>query len=376
MEAELKWMLENNTKVYIAGAQSRAESVAGYLKELFPHIKLLAYLVDEQRQNRSVIEGIPVLVLKNGRTWELNAVVLIATKGVYHEPIRLQLLQLGFEKIYPVIPAIDTWFRNQYVCKAFKYKQRQFLKIEEISLLPDLPEIAEDRKIRTAFVYMAQSVLDKPLQRAYHCPTYERPIQVGAGLTQERIGVDVLTDCEGEHISERNRQYCELTGLYWLWKHATDDVIGLSHYRRHFILPEDWVKRMEICGIDVILPVPAYVAPSVAENYKERHDSFDWEYLMEYLKSREINEYHIAKKIFSENLYLTCNMLIARKKVLDQLCIWLFPILDAVAIHGGIKTDDYANRYPGFISERLVTLFFELHYKDYNIVYADKVFLS
>lgn len=79
--------------------------------------------------------------------------------------------------------------------------------------------------------------------------------------------------------------------------------------------------------IDVLLPVPLYVAPNIAENYKERHIASDWEYLMEYFKKKLSKEYEVAEQIFSGNLYYPCNMFIARKEVLDQLCEWMFPIL-------------------------------------------------
>ena len=40
---------------------------------------------------------------------------------------------------------------------------------------------------------------------------------------------------EGDNIDELNPWYCELTGLYYLWKHETDPVVGLEHYRRYFL---------------------------------------------------------------------------------------------------------------------------------------------
>jgi hypothetical protein len=60
------------------------------------------------------------------------------------------------------------------------------------------------------------------------------PIQVGASLTDVRKGC--LTDHTGDHISHRNRDYCECTGLYWIWKNYTEaDYLGLCHYRRYFL---------------------------------------------------------------------------------------------------------------------------------------------
>ncbi len=228
---------------------------------------------------------------------------------------------------------------------------------------------------KTAGIYVASSIYDKPLQDSYTFIKEEIVLQVGAALTAKRISPKAVTDCEGENISNRNKQFCELTGLYWVWKNAREDYVGLVHYRRHFLLPDNWTERMEANRVDVILPVPLYVAPSIAGNYMERHIASDWKYLMEYFSTNLPKEYDAAERIFSGNLYSPCNMIIASKEVLGQLCEWMFPILFAVAEHGGEKEDPYLNRYPGFISERLITYFFESRREKYRVVYANKNFL-
>ena len=42
----------------------------------------------------------------------------------------------------------------------------------------------------------------------------------------------------------------------------------------------------------------------------------------------------------------------------------------------GEREDAYQNRYPGFLSERLITFFFEKNRARYKVVYADKNFLE
>ncbi len=133
--------------------------------------------------------------------------------------------------------------------------------------------------------------------------------------------------------------------------------------------------RMRENRIDVVLPVPLYAAPSLEENFRSRHGSSDWDYMMEYLKRRDGQEYQEAKAFFRQDLYSPCNMFIMRREVLDDLCAWLFPVLFAAADHGGQKEDSYQNRYPGFLSERLVSFFFERHRKKYKVAYSDKNFL-
>lgn len=228
---------------------------------------------------------------------------------------------------------------------------------------------------KTVRIYVASTIFDKPLQDSYHFIKEETILQVGAALTKERISPEAVIDCEGNNISEKNKQFCELTGLYWIWKNAHEDYVGLVHYRRHFLLPDHWLERMTANQVDAILPVPLYVAPSIAGNYKERHIAADWDYLMQYFRMKLPKEYETANRFFNGNLYSPCNMLIARKEVLDKLCEWMFPILFAVSEFGGKKEDAYQNRYPGFLSERLITYFFESRREVYKVVYANKNFL-
>ena len=67
---------------------------------------------------------------------------------------------------------------------------------------------------KVAKIYVANSIYDKPLQSEYRLMEDEEILQVGAALTNKRLMPDILTDCEGDNISEKNKQYCELTGLY------------------------------------------------------------------------------------------------------------------------------------------------------------------
>ena len=128
--------------------------------------------------------------------------------------------------------------------------------------------------------------------------------------------------------------------------------------------------------IDVILPTPLYVAPGIAQNYRERHTASDWEFMMDYIKKIYPDDYKEALTFFDTNLYSPCNMFIMKKKVLDDLCAWLFPIIFICAEHGGEREESYQNRYPGFLSERLMTFFFEKNREKYRVVYADKNFLE
>lgn len=363
-------------RIYIFGAQSRAKTITGYLHCLFPNLVIEAYLVDDLSQNENNIDGVSVWHLDEKLKWNLDNPVLIATKGIFHQHIVSKLNDLGFVHLIPVTVNVDNQLKNLYVSRLFESQGIPFVKLENLHV--ESAETISTYVSQKTYskVYMAKSIYDKPMQEPYVMPDYESAIQVGAILTSERLESQILTDCEGDNISEKNRQYCELTALYWIWKHAKEDVVGLSHYRRHFILPDNWQEIMSTNDIDVVLPVPTYVLPSVDENYRERHDAGEWEYLLNYLKQNSTSDYETARKVFAGNLYSSCNMFIMKKKIVDELCTWMFPIIDAVVLHEGKREDVYLNRYPGFISERLITLFFYENRSKYHIAYADKQFLQ
>lgn len=59
------------------------------------------------------------------------------------------------------------------------------------------------------------------------------PIFVGTNKSDRNF----LRDNEGDNISYKNKNYCELTAIYWAWKNLKldkYDYIGLCHYRRYF----------------------------------------------------------------------------------------------------------------------------------------------
>lgn len=352
-------------RIYIFGAHSRAQTLAIYLQALYPGLVIEAYLYNNDEQNPKTVEAIPVMRLDE-RKLCTKYPVYIGTRGVYHEEITKVLRCLGFDRIIPVSVELDLRLRNAYLEKHFTDAGREFRKIEKLNTVERWKPV----------IYVAKSVYDTPLRQYYKESLYEKTIQVGKALTEKCLLDCLVTDDMGDNISDRNRQFCELTALYWIWKNAKEDIVGLVHYRRHFILPADWLERMLVNRVDVILPVPLYVTPNLGENFRKRHDPVDWDYMMEYLRGRDIQEAQEAEVFFGKNLYSPCNMFIMRRTVLNELCSWLFPILFAVTDHCGTKADTYKNRYPGFLSERLISFFFEKHKNRYKTVYADKNFLS
>ena len=177
---------------------------------------------------------------------------------------------------------------------------------------------------------------------------------------------DMLFDSVGDNISNKNKNYCELTGLYWIWKNTNEKYVGLCHYRRFFIsnwsfriLSEEKILKI-LENYDVILPQRTKLDRTVYERYRYGHHISDMDeckkaiekFYPEYLKDFD--------KVMNDNKYYPCNMFIMSKEKLDEYCEWLFKILFEVEKKIDISDrNDYQKRVFGFLSERLFSVWIE-----------------
>ena len=163
------------------------------------------------------------------------------------------------------------------------------------------------------------------------------------------------TDDTGNNISEKNATFCELTGMYWIWKNDYSDIVGLCHYRRYFSSDLGWLlkqifgintfiyTRKKIIGIlskyDVILANSNRAKKlSVKDQYSKSHHINDLlvtrnviaEKYPEYIKT--FDEVLSGKKINHNNA------LICRKEIFDKYSEWLFDILFEVEKRIDIST--------------------------------------
>ncbi|MBR6268426.1 MAG: DUF4422 domain-containing protein [Selenomonadaceae bacterium] len=58
-------------------------------------------------------------------------------------------------------------------------------------------------------------------------------------------------DNTGKNISARNKQYCEMTATYWVWKNTHHTWKGIEHYRRHLLVKPEMLAE----DVDAILPL-------------------------------------------------------------------------------------------------------------------------
>lgn len=369
-------ILEKCTDYYIFGAHSRGWTLYHYMANLEPENRCLGFLYDNDDVNPEEIEGHSVVdLLDSGIDLDFNANVFIATRGEYHKKIKEVLETKGFRRIIPVTPILDSELRNKYIRLYFSKIGRDFRKIDNI--VNDTIDAIDLEEPSDTYIYIAKSKNDTDFLEKVTLRQYERIIKVGKLASEDDVTDDAVSDNKGQNISKKNMQFCELTALYWIWKNAKQKIVGLEHWRRRFILPENWNVIMRQQLVDVILPVPLCVMPSLEENYKSRHIGEIWDAMLNVMEEVHPDYSLGARDYFQKNsFYSPCNMIIAKKEVLDEYCEWLFPILFKLNDQIGMVDDPYQNRYPGFISERLLSYYFDINRDRYTIVYADKSFLQ
>lgn len=190
-------------------------------------------------------------------------------------------------------------------------------------------------------------------------------LQVGCAL-QGPLGY--LRDDEGENISEKNPNFCELTGVYWIWKNVQDEYKGIVHYRRFFgknnlsakasqiYSYEEMVRLLK--GVDIVLPYVENLKQNARDEiliYCCTEEIFDelekiiQNYYPEY--QQDFEEY------FHQNKTTLFNMMFCRRELYDEYCEWLFDILFRLEKKVDLsELNEYQQRLYGFLSERLLNV--------------------
>lgn len=205
-------------------------------------------------------------------------------------------------------------------------------------------------------------------------------IHVGASLPGEQKNMvwdDCLSDDVGSSISNKNREYCELTAQYWQWKNSNAEIKGLCHYRRYFshfdsvsfqhqflLTNERAVTYMVtaeeirnwLADCDCILPIPYPPAPRTGEEDLEHYiGSSMFENLRRVVKSAAPAYLKDFDALMSAHHLPYCNMMIARSEIYDAYCDWLFALLErfekALEYHPG---DPKLRRVFGYAAEPLL----------------------
>ncbi len=361
----------NSIIVFGAGNTAFAFSEVFKITNLFQKIKF--YAVSNTRQNPVDIYGIPVRNIDDLTMYKNDSLIIVATAEKSYRDIEEKLRVLEYAHILDFTFESSNWsvLREYYLVQKFAERNEPCACFHRDNII----SFSSSNVKVSSKIFMIKSHLDSCIMGNAHddYASYLIPLQVGKSLTDQSISE--LQDDMGDNISSRNASFCELTGHYWIWKNVTAAWVGVCHYRRHFALTEQDIVRIEESEYDVVLPIPIVNIPDVSSIYGKDHSPEDWNCMMDVLNQMYPEYYATAEMAFQDVYYYGYNMMIARKKIFDSYCSWLFPLLFEIEKrNSSIHQNRYQSRYIGFLAERLTSLYFIHNKRNLHILWAHKIF--
>lgn len=353
-------------QIVIYGAKSLALGVCLAMQELYPEYPVKGFMVKSLQNNPNILAGVPVREIRDVKEREIH--ILIATPEDLHKEIVCDLEQHGFAHYTCMDSPKEAKLMEEYFARIGRFPSIHFMPKGNV-----MPQLS---------VYMVKYYKDKVLQNAYDLPKWIHSIRAGAvfgGDNQEAV-----RDDEGDNISYKNGNYCELTALYWMWKNRVQanaqsvdeaEYYGLFHYRRILDMKEDDILRLRENDIDVVLPYPTVHEPDISEHHTRYVKETDWEAMCKALEELHPEYAKAFPSILSQPYLYNYNILIAKRSVLDDYCAWLFPILERTEELSVPKGCERSDRYIGYFGENLMTLYFLYHLGDLNIAHTGRYML-
>lgn len=342
-----KTILNNDDVIiYGAGVMGKALKLCLETSPFNSHVR--TFIVRSMDNNPDHIDSTPVIPLNRAQQYR-HKKVIVALNEKNMLSAEKGLKEAGFDNLVLMDAAGDKFCRIKKIFLKYHPELSPF-PVHFVHEVGEIPNI----KTQNIRVYVVKSIYDKPVENVTPLQDYETEIQAGKALTNQQICE--ITDACGENISAKNRQYCELTALYWVWKHDRSDYIGLSHYRRRFDADIELLETAFIDGYNVAVTVPIICTDGVKEQYTSAHPMEQWKTMKKAVKILEPDYEDDFSVIECSKCFYAYNMIIMERKILDSYCSWLFPVLRYCVMNLGTVEDAYQNRYPGFMSEVLLNV--------------------
>lgn len=235
-----------------------------------------------------------------------------------------------------------------------------------------------------------------------------KPIEVGAALKSEHLeNMAYRDDGEEDNISALNKKYCELTGIYYAWKHVEADYYGFCHYRRYFSFNKKYSTltaysfngkkgadkliqkykmdaesvRNFVGGYDVLMQKPYYVFITNRFMYKIAPSGKvkDLDFCLDIIKRDYPEMYRTARRYIHSPMSYTCNMFIMKKDIFMDYCNWLFPILKEFDEKVDCSGYNYVQSHVDvYLAERLTGIYwwYLKKQKKYKVKTLSRVFIK
>lgn len=179
---------------------------------------------------------------------------------------------------------------------------------------------------------------------------------------------------EGDNIDFLNPWYSELTGLYYLWKHVKDDIVGLEHYRTYFWkdnhpINEEQIKTELKMGDIICGGYNHSLWGSKTLAIELERCTHALKPFMEILYSKDINFANYFNTYLSHLKIWAFNLFIGKKEILNDWLNFFFDVIIDFEKICPIGPLTKTNRREGYFAEFMFGAWLE--YKGYKIIPCD-----
>lgn len=338
--------LSKHDKFYIYGAQVVAYGAFCAIRHLTGK-EPQSFLVGNPANNPAVIDGVPVTTSDKAAK---DALVIVAVTELLQPEIARFLQTQGFSQVVLLTADAEHRLMGAYFA--------------DLKLF--LPATPQGKVAADLVMYEVMSHRDKILHNRPKLKPFERTIQAGAAIAERRLAT--LTDDTGDNISRQNRQYCEMTAVYWVWKNTTSRWVGIEHYRRHLLVQPMLLHE----DVDAILPLPYMAYPNTLAQFGRFVDQEVIEALWQTLNEAEPNKFDEYTRILQGKYQYTYNLLCAKREVFADYCAWFFGLTRRLEKKADKAPTLVETRALSYVAEVLTNLYFMSRQNKLNIRHTAK----
>ena len=185
----------------------------------------------------------------------------------------------------------------------------------------------------------------------------------------------MLSERDGVNITNYNDRINELTGLFWIWKNTTEDIVGMCHYRRFF---KDGQQRAgadkireNMEGADIILSEYVYLPWTVRQNIVQIEgydlDAKAYRSFEQGIRDHQPEYLDAFEKVLNGRYFHVCNLFVTRREILNEFCEWLFSFILEATDRVNVGDGDYfQKRVCGYYGETMWSVWVQK--QKYNVM--------
>lgn len=191
-----------------------------------------------------------------------------------------------------------------------------------------------------------------------------------------------IFDDTGDNISHLNKWFGQLTGLYWVWKNTSDEIVGTNTYRLFwgdYFLNHEFKKKtlyipkkldLKHCLHNKIEDTNIY------DHYSHCHGEINLISLYDLSNQNLISiKPYMIENLKHEYMIHPFNMFISERTVFDKVCFILFEVLFKFFETYKCYFDEYLKIYQqirilDFLSERILHILYtniDYYFSDIDI---------